>query len=92
MAARFNPADLCIVVIQLHTNCSPEGWKPDASLSAPGIEPGPPVYMNEHVLERLTPQPTELANQTICSDKRSPMLCNSEHSPSITLDSYLKHS
>jgi len=33
---------------------SPEGWKPESSLSAPGNEPGPPAHISEHVLERLT--------------------------------------
>jgi len=45
------------VVTQLHTNCSflliPEGWKPASSLSAPGIEPGPPAHMSEHATEQL---------------------------------------
>jgi len=42
----------------------PEEWKSELSLSTLGIEPGPPAHMSEHVSERPTPQPTELARQT----------------------------
>jgi len=39
--------------------------KPESSLSATAIEPGPPVQMSEHESERPTLQPTELARQTM---------------------------
>jgi len=38
----------------------------ESSLSAPGIESGPPALLSEHVSERLSLQPTKLARQTIC--------------------------
>jgi len=43
---------------------TPERWKPESSLSAPEIESRPPGHMSEHVSERLTPQPIELARLT----------------------------
>jgi len=38
----------------LFSHSGTKGWKPESSLSAPGIEPGPPAHMSEHVSERLT--------------------------------------
>ena len=37
-----------------------EVWNPESSLSAPGIEPGPPAHKSEHVSERPMTQLTEL--------------------------------
>jgi len=31
----------------------PEAWKPESSLSALGIKPGPPAQMSEHTSERI---------------------------------------
>jgi len=61
---KLNPQSSVPSYILLHILPTPDGWKPELSLSALGIEPRPSAHMSEHVSEQLTPL-TNWARQTL---------------------------